>query len=88
MTPRGYGPVVVERSEKFIGLPVIVIYMLIVTYIDLYVNCHLPTAMQTIPSGIIRVVHGTYLSVPFPSHSNLCLSHPIPSHGTFTIGFP
>ena len=25
-----------------------------------------------------RVVHGTYLSVPFPSHSNLCLSHPIP----------
>jgi len=23
------------------------------------------------------VVHGTYLSVPFPSHSNLCLSHPM-----------
>jgi len=28
--------------------------------------------------GIPRVVHGTYLSVP--SHSNLCLSHP--------MGFP
>jgi len=27
--------------------------------------------------GIDRVVHGTYLSVPFPSHSNLCLSHPM-----------
>ena len=26
---------------------------------------------------IHRVVHGTYLSVPFPSHSNLCLSHPM-----------
>jgi len=26
---------------------------------------------------ITRVVHGTYLSVPFPSHSNLCLSHPM-----------
>jgi len=24
-----------------------------------------------------RVVHGSYLSVPFPSHSNLCLSHPM-----------
>jgi len=22
-------------------------------------------------------VHGTYLSVPFPSHSSLCLSHPM-----------
>jgi len=34
--------------------------------------------------GIRRVVHGTYLSVPFPSYSNLCLSQPIPwdvSHG-------
>jgi len=29
---------------------------------------------------IIRVVHGTYLSVPFPSHIHLCLSHP--------MGFP
>jgi len=28
-------------------------------------------------SIITRVVHGTYLSVPFPSHSNLCLSHPM-----------
>jgi len=26
---------------------------------------------------IARVVHGTYLSVPFLSHSNLCLSHPM-----------
>jgi len=26
---------------------------------------------------ISRVVHGTYSSVPFPSHSNLCLSHPM-----------
>jgi len=26
---------------------------------------------------ITRVVHGTYLSVPFPSYSNLCLSHPM-----------
>jgi len=28
-------------------------------------------------SVIGRVVHGTYLSVLFPSHSNLCLSHPM-----------
>ena len=38
-----------------------------------------------VPEWLIRrVVHGTYLSVPFPSHSNFCLSHPIPwdvSHG-------
>ena len=27
---------------------------------------------------IARVVHGTYLSFPFPSRSNLCLSHPVP----------
>ena len=27
---------------------------------------------------ICRFVHGTYLFVPFPSHSNLCLSHLIP----------
>ena len=31
-------------------------------------------------SQITRVVHGTFLSVPFRSHSNLCLSHP--------MGFP
>jgi len=37
---------------------------------------------------ISRVVHGTYLSVPFPSSSNLCLSHLIPSHETFPMGFP
>jgi len=36
---------------------------------------------------IHRVNHGTYLSVPFPSHSNLCLFRPIPSHGTFPMGF-
>jgi len=30
-----------------------------------------------IPMDKPRVVHGTYLSVPFPSHSNLCLSHPM-----------
>jgi len=41
-----------------------------------------------IPTDKPRVVHGTSLSVPFPSHSNLCLSHPIPSHGTFPMGFP
>jgi len=36
---------------------------------------------------VCRVVHGAYLSVPFPSHSNLCLSCPIPwdvSHGNDT----
>ena len=41
-------------------------------------------------SVICRVVHGTNLSVPFPSHSNLCLSRPIPwdvSHG-IPIGIP
>jgi len=37
---------------------------------------------------INRVDHETYLSVPFPSHSNLCLSHLIPSHRTFPMGFP
>ena len=31
-----------------------------------------------IPMDKPRVVHGTYLSVPIPPHSNLCLSHPIP----------
>ena len=30
-----------------------------------------------IPMDKPRVVHGTYSSVPFPSHSNLCLSHPM-----------
>ena len=30
-----------------------------------------------IPMDKPGVVHGTYLSVPFPSHSNLCLSHPM-----------
>ena len=35
---------------------------------------------------ISRVAHGTYSSVP--SLSNLCLSHLIPSHGTFPMGFP
>jgi len=30
-----------------------------------------------IRTGCHRVVHGTYLSVPFPFHSNLCLSHPV-----------
>ena len=29
---------------------------------------------------IVRFVHGTHLSVPFPSHTNLCRSHLIPSH--------
>jgi len=28
-----------------------------------------------IPMDKLRVVHGTYLYVPFPTHSNLCLSH-------------
>ena len=28
--------------------------------------------------NITRVVHGTYSSVPFSSHTNLCLSHLIP----------
>ena len=30
-----------------------------------------------IPMDKPRVVHGTYLSVPFPSPNNVCLSHPM-----------
>jgi len=32
---------------------------------------------------ITRVVHGTYLSVPFPSYINVCPFQLTPSHGTF-----
>ena len=50
-------------------------------------NCHLGQFPPR-TTATRRLVHGTYLSVPFPSHSNLCLSHLIPSHGTFPMGFP
>jgi len=30
-----------------------------------------------IPMDKLRVVHVTYLAIPFPSRSNLCLSHPM-----------
>jgi len=41
---------------------------------------HLPwdSHRNDIPMDKPTVVHGTYLSDPFPSHSNLRLSHPIP----------
>ena len=45
-----------------------------------YKQSRLWSRLQTTLAQIIRitrVVHGTYLSVPFPSHSNLCLSHPV-----------
>ena len=52
--------------------------------VAIFLQCSKPI----IGSVFGRVVHGTYLSVPFPSHPIAIYACPIPSHGMFPMGFP